>query len=213
MSGTIGATRDANYYSGFDDNFDQRLNSQSADYVKNFDSLHAAEMNEDRWKAGGGIQVGASDKVGAGGLLDGGKTRDDDGTIDRVRDPPPELFPLLYRLKCHVRGYHITLEEAFSDAGGTTFGTIPTTKFGSCLVNTFNRAGLTEDEIMSLINHYGIGQREPDHHAKAKVMPYECCAWMDLCEDIGKAIDPFADEPGGRLPAKASVLYPKGVRY
>lgn len=44
-------------------------------------------------------------------------------------------------------------------------------------------------------------------------MPYECCAWLDLCEDVGKAVDIFADNPGGRLQQKASQVYPKGVRY
>ena len=79
------------------------------------------------------------------------------------------------------------------------------------------RKDATEDEIMSLIEHYGIGAREPGHHAKAKVMPYECCAWKDICEDIGKAEDVFAGQPGGRMVGpgggRAAQVYAKGVRY
>ena len=43
-------------------------------------------------------------------------------------------------------------------------------------------------------------------------MPYECCAWKDICEDIDKALD-VNYEPRGSLPVKAAQLYPKGVRF
>lgn len=181
--------------------------------MHNFDSDNAAEMTVDRWKSGGGIQVGDNDKPGGLGILSQGKMRDEDGTVDRVRDPPPELWPLLYKLKCQCNAYNIAIHEAFVDAGGTHYGTIPTTKFGSCLVVTFHRAGLTEDDISSLVEHYGIGNREPARHAKSRFMPYECCAWKDVCEDIEKAVDLYADAPNGRLPQKASTIYPKGVGY
>ena len=132
-------------------------------------------MTVDRWKTGGGIQIGDSDKPGGMGIFGDGKQRDDDGTVDRVRDPPRELLPLLYRLRCHAEGYNIKLIDAFVDAGGTHFGTIPTTKFGSCLVVTFHRAGLTEAEILSLIEAYGIGAREPERSAKSRYAPRALC--------------------------------------
>ena len=170
-------------------------------------------MTVDRWKSGGGIQVGDNDKPGGLGILSQGKMRDEDGTVDRVRDPPRELWPLLYKLRCQCNAYNVDIHEAFVDAGGTQYGTIPSTKFGSCLVITFHRAGLTEADISSLVEHYGIGNREPERHAKSKFMPYECCAWKDVCEDIEKAVDIYADTPGGRLPHKAATIYPKGVGY
>lgn len=43
-------------------------------------------------------------------------------------------------------------------------------------------------------------------------MPYECCAWKDLCEDVDKAVDVFY-EPRGTLQQSAAQVYPKGVRY
>ena len=165
-----------------------------------------------RWMTGGGIQTGECDKPGGLGIFAQGKTRDDDGTVDRVRDPPRELLPLLYKLRCQASAYNVDLEGAFVQAGGSSYGTIPTTKFGSCLVVTFHRAGLTEGDIFALIEAYGIGNREPERHAKSKVMPYECCAWKDLCEDVEKAPDIHAD-PHGRLSVAASTIYPPGVKY
>lgn len=168
MTGNHGQ-RDTSYEDYDNDaNYDPTLNSQSAEYFRNIDTDDFAEMTVDRWKMGGGIQVGDNDKPGGLGIFASGKTRDDDGTIDRVRDPPKELLPLLYKLRCQANSYNIALEEAFVAAGGTHYGTIPTTKFGSCLVVTFHRAGLTEEDISALVNAYGIGNREPERHAKSR---------------------------------------------
>ena len=192
------------------DNYDPTLNSSSAEYFRNIDTDDYAEMTVDRWKSGGGIQVGDSDKPGGLGIFAQGKTRDDDGTIDRVRDPPKELLPLLYKLRRMAEAYNIALEEAFVAAGGTQYGTIPTSKFCSCLVITMHRAGLTEVELSGLVEAYGIGNREPARHAKSRVVPFECCAWKDLIEDIEKAIDPYANAT--RLPTSAAAMYPRGVK-
>ena len=212
MAGTIDAARDANYYlyDNDADNFDSQLNSSSAEYYRNSDD-HGVTFGENRWKTGGGIQLGDSDKPGGWGIFGQGKTRDADGTVDRVRDPPRELLPLLYRIKCQASAYNIGLEASFVEAGGSTYGTIPATKFGSCLVVCFPRLGLTERNISDLVEAYGIGNREPAHNAKSRVVPYECCAWKDLCEDVAKAVDIHANG----LPAgvKASDVYPSGIKY
>jgi len=210
MAGAV----DADYWKfDNDSNFDATLNSSSAEYFHNLDTSHLASLNEDRWKQGGGIHVGDSNKVGGLGIFAQGKTRDDDGTVDRVRDPPKELLPMLYKLKCMANGYNLALEEAFVAAGGTGYGTIPTTKFASCLVVTFHRAGFTERDIAALVEAYGIGNREPARHAKSRVVPYEFCAWKDLIEDIEKAQDVYAASGGGRLPTQARAVYPHGVKY
>jgi hypothetical protein len=152
------------------------------------------------------------DKPGGLGIFAQGKMRDADGTIDRVRDPPKELQPLLYKLRCQASAYNLALEEAFVAAGGSSYGTIPTTKFGSCLVVTFHRAGLTERDIASLIDAYGVGNREPERSKKSRVMPYEACAWKDLIEDIECSVDIHATG-GGRLAAPAASVYPRGVKF
>ena len=196
------------------DNFDPTLNSSSAEYFRNNDTAHSATMNEDRWKSGGGIQGEDSGKIGGGGLFSTAeKTRDADGTIDRVKDPPKELLPLLYRIRTMQAGYNIKLEDTFVDAGGTAYGTIAATRFGSTLVNAFPRAGLTNEELSALAEHYGVGNRERATNAKAKVMPYEYCSWMDLCEDVNGAKDVYGDDPSCKLPKSATQIYGGGVRY
>ena len=107
--------------------------------------------------------------------------------------------------------YNIDLEGAFVAAGGTSYGTIPATKFGSCLVVTFHRMGLRDADVTALTRAYGCGDKAPTGSARSKVAPYVYCAWKDLCEDVGEATDVFASNAA--LPVVASRVFPRGVRY
>lgn len=248
-AGNYGA-RDASYelYDN-DANFHAELNSSSADYFRNANDSET--YGENRWKTGGGIQVGDVDKPGGLGIFASAGSRDTDGTVDRVRAPPRELLPLLYALRQQgtservaalssrgmavhttARGsltsqverkpvritlvtaasaYNIDLEGAFVAAGGTSYGTIPATKFGSCLVVTFHRMGLRESDVTALARAYGCGDQAPSGSARSKIAPHEYCAWKDLCEDVGEAADVFARN--APLPDAASRVFPHGVRY
>jgi len=110
------------------------------------------------------------------------KTRDEDGTIDRVRDPPPELLPVLaaIREKCKVEGVYI--ESIFQEAGASHFGTMPTARFISALTVGFPRFKLDQEIYVSIVMAYGIGYKNPLGH-------WESIAWKDFCEDVGKAKD------------------------
>lgn len=167
-----------------DANFDPALNSNSADYFKNSDTAHSWDA-QNRWLSGGGIDVDQSGKVG--GRAQDANSRDVDGTIDRVKDPPKELLPLLYAMKLHCASYNVNLLECFFDAGGSRFGTIPTTKFGSALVHALSRLNLSVEMITSLVDHYGCGDPVDKRSAYSRLAQFEQVAFMDLCEDVDKA--------------------------
>jgi len=197
--------RDSDYskYDNDADNFDPTLNSSDAEYYRNPDSTEA--YGENRWKTGGGIDVG--ERTG----LHAGRTRDTDGTVDRVKDPTPDLFPLLYAVRMQASAYNIDLDATFEAAGGNARGTIPTTRFSSALSSAFHRLELSEDDFFKLGLHYGTGDRAPKGSAKEIAAPFECIAWKDFIEDVKKAHDPFAEtgaRPGGPKP-----MYPRGVQY
>lgn len=196
--------RDADYDKYDNDaNFHSELNSQSAEYFMNPDGSKA--YGEDRWRTGGGIDAGPA--VG----LHAGRTRDTDGTVDRVKDPPKELLPVLYSIKMQASAYNISLDAIFEAAGGDARGTIPATKFASTLSFAFQRMDLTEQIVHDLLIAYGCGERAPPGSAKEQVAPYECVAWKDFIEDVTKVQDPFIDypsKPGGPKP-----MYPRGVQY
>ncbi len=59
-----------------------------------------------------------------GGVMNFGKTRDEDGTVDRVPDPPDHLKFWLLVLQLKIKVEEIDLEPAFVQAGGTRYGTI-----------------------------------------------------------------------------------------
>ena len=206
--------RDANYHLADNDadNFDPTLNSSNADYFKNPDST--AAYGENRWKSGGGIDTGAA--VG----LSMGRTRDTDGTVDRVKDPGPELYPILYAVRMQASAYNIDLDASFEAAGGNARGTIPTTRFCSALSHSFHRLGLTEDDFLKLIQHYGTGDRAAGggqrpradlNDARAVGATHECIAWKDFIEDVNKAHDPFKNAPS--RPGGPKPMFPRGVQY
>jgi len=203
--GNTGA-RDATYYlcDNDADNFDPTLNSSSADYFKNPDNT--AAYGENRWQTGGGISTGGEAKG-----LHAGRTRDTDGTVDRVKDPTPDLFPLLYAVRMQASAYNIDLDGTFEAAGGNARGTIAATRFNSALSSAFHRLDLTEEDYMRLGNHYGTGDRAPTGSAKSIAAPFECIAWKDFIEDVNKAHDPYLNAPA--RPGGPKPMYPKGVQY
>jgi hypothetical protein len=167
-----------------DANFNPELNSQNAAYFHNLDTSHIAEFNEDRWRCGGGIDVG---KPATG--IHAGRTRDTDGTIDRVKDPPKELLPLLYALRVSCSSYNIDLNSVFEEAGGSKYGTIPTTRFCSALTVALHRMNLTEQTLRALADAYGCGEPIAERSRYSRLASHDSVAWKDLCEDVGKAVD------------------------
>ena len=186
--------RDASYEDYDNDaNFDPTLSNQDAAYFSNF----VEENPEDRWASGGGIQAGEAKGIHAG------RTRDTDGTVDRVKDPPKDLLPLLYAAKMMCSAYNIDLHGVFQEAGGTTFGTMTPTKFGSALIFALHRMNISEELLARIIHAYGCGAETPKRSAMAKMAPFEAVAWHDFVEDVEKAVDvdptPFT-HPGGPPP-------------
>ena len=170
-----------------DANFDARLNSQDAEYFRNVSADDYAEMTVDRWKSGGGIDAGDCDKPGGMGGIHVGRKRDVDGTIDRVKDPPKELLPVLYAIRAQCSSYNIDLHGVFEEAGGTAYGLIATTRFQSALVVALHRMNLDEQTLAALVDAYGCGNQVPTRSAYARLHAFDNVAWKDLCEDVGKA--------------------------
>lgn len=161
--------------------------------AQRIEEARSEQYGEDRWRLGGGIDGKDPGKVG--GLvdekyaLDGGKTRDADGTIDRVRDPPPELLPFLYAVKMQCSAYNISIDQVFEAAGGTAYGVIPATKFQSALVVTFHRLEIKEELLYQIATAYGTGYEAPEGSKRAIAARFEAVAWKDFCEDVNKAVD------------------------
>ena len=181
-----------------DASFDPLLNSSSAEYFRN--PTDDAAFGEDRWKTGGGIDTGPA--VG----LHAGRSRDTDGTVDRVKDPPKHLLPFLYAVRMQCSSYNIDLHDTLQSAGGSAFGTIPASKFSSALVVALNRMPLTETLLDEVVAAYGIGNQTPagsvwKSGGWERHIVFESVAWKDFCEDVGKAVD-VADTPtrNGRFP-------------
>lgn len=169
-----------------DANYDATLNNQSAEYFRNVDTDDFAEMTVDRWKMGGGIDVGDSDKPGGIGAWKTGQ-RDVDGTIDRVKDPPKELLPVLYNIQASCASYNIDLHEVFVEAGGSQYGTMPTTRFCSALTVALHRVNLTEEVLTAIVDAYGCGDAVDPRSRYHALSRFQMVAWKDFCEDVGKA--------------------------
>lgn len=121
-------------------------------------------------------------------VMSGG--RDLDGTIDRVRDPPESLKPLLKKIRRQVDLRNLDLNNVLSEQGGTRYGTMSTQRFNSTIVIVFERDLIfSEEDLMALDNAYGTG--DPDRHRPGA---YEYIAWMDFVEDIGVTDASFMPE-------------------
>ena len=192
-----------------DASFDQTLNSSHADYFRNPTDNGETFASDKRWKTGGGVDTGPAKGLGAAS-----HTRDEDGSVDRVHDiNDPQILSMLYAFRCYADSYNVALEEAFEAAGGTHYGTIPASKFGSTLTNIFHRMGLTGAQVEALTAAYGIGDKAPEGSARSKsgATRFEACGWKDFIEDVEKAVDVYANQP--RLPAAARQIYPRGCKY
>ena len=131
------------------------------------------------------------DAIYAGGMtsaMDSGVTRDADG-IDRVKDPPKELLPILWALKQSCEREMKDLSKCLELGGGSPYGTMPPTKFTSALVSNFSRMHFSADVLQQITKAYGCGYETPHDHGKHQTLPFESIAWKDFCEDVGKAVD------------------------
>ena len=178
------------------------------------EEARAEQYGDDRWKLGGGIEGKDPTKVGGGGgkyALDGGKTRDADGTIDRVKDPPKELLPFLYAVKMQCSAYNISIDQVFEAAGGTAYGVIPATKFQSALVVTFHRLEIKEDLLHEICNAYGTGYEAPEGSKRSIAARYEAVAWKDFCEDVNKVRPSEGTQPAlPPAPLRTPSVLPSG---
>merc|ERR1712216_801765 len=109
-----------------------------------------------------------------------GKSRDLDGSIDRVADPPTKLWPILaaFLHKCNVENIH--LETIFEEGGGNHFGVMKTSNFFSSLKQGFPRYDIKEEIYNDLMAHYGVGYKDPRGR-------FNKIGWMDFCEDVRRS--------------------------
>ena len=192
-----------------DASFNPILNSSSAEYFMNPTDNGDTYAADKRWKTGGGVDTGPAKGLGAAS-----HTRDEDGSVDRVHDiTDPRVLSMLYAFRCYTESYNVALEEAFEAAGGTHYGTIPASKFGSTLTTIFHRMGLTGAQVEALTEAYGIGDKAPEGSARSKsgATRFEACGWKDFIEDVEKAVDVYANQ--SRLPGAARQIYPPGCKY
>jgi hypothetical protein len=119
-----------------------------------------------------------------------GNNRDSDGTIDRVRDPPESLKPLLKKIRRQVDLRNLDLTSVMTQQGGTRYGTMNTQRWNSTIVILFEKDLIfSEEDLLALDNAYGTGAE--DRHRPGA---FESIAWMDFVEDIGKTDGSFMPE-------------------
>ena len=139
-------------------------------------------------KAGerGHISAGIMSMEGA--ISSMGKTRDEDGTVDRCPDPPQKMWSVLaaFMYKCEVE--NINIETVFEEGGGNHYGQMKTHKFFSSLKDNFGRFDIRAEILDDILNAYGVGYRDPRGR-------YENIAWKDFCEDVRKSKE--LDTSGG----------------
>jgi len=117
-----------------------------------------------------------------------GKTRDDDGTVDRVADPPQKMWAVLAAIKYKCEVENIELVSIFEEGGGNHFGVMKTSNFFSSLKDNFGRFDIRPEVIEAIEDHYGCGYEDPRGR-------HENVAWKDFCEDVGRSKE-FDDSKG-----------------
>ena len=65
--------------------------------------------------------------------------------------------------------------------------------------------------VLLLVTTYGCGDKVPERSSRAKLQPFDMCAWADFAEDVQKAVDPYLGME--KLPGRARDIYPIGIRY
>lgn len=78
------------------------------------------------------------------------KSRNIDGSIDRVHDPPLSLFPILFTVRSDCEVLSMNLYSLFWEAGAKANGTVPPAKFHATLKDHM-RHPLTAEAI-AMIN-------------------------------------------------------------
>jgi len=116
------------------------------------------------------------------------KTRDEDGTVDRVADPPQKMWAVLAAIKYKCEVENINLETIFEEGGGSHFGTMKTHKFFSSFKDNFFRFDVRPEIYDDILQHYGTGYCDPRGR-------FENIAWKDFCEDVGRSKE-FDDSKG-----------------
>lgn len=88
-----------------------------------------------------------------------GKTRDLDGSVDRIPPPPDSMWPLLYAIQLKCQDENINLEGVMEEGGGTHYGMMKRTQFESTLKTNLPRYHITEETYAAIRNHYGCGYK------------------------------------------------------
>ena len=92
--------------------------------------------------------------------------RDEDG-IDRIREPPSELVPILREFTAVCVGEGIDLNSQFEERGMSegghriNAGIMLKRNFKAGVRETFKRMHFTEEILNGLALHYGVGQDDP----------------------------------------------------
>jgi len=109
-----------------------------------------------------------------------GKSRDPDGSVDRIGDPPSHLWPFLYVVKTECQVYSIDLaslcEEACINPMDRHVGKMPSGKFFMTLNVHIPRHRLRDDQQRVIDQHYGLGPLLQDG-------THESISYEDFCED------------------------------
>ena len=111
-----------------------------------------------------------------------GKSRDIDGSVDRIPPPPEEMWAILYAIQRKCEDENINLEGAMEEGGGNHYGMMKLTQFKSTLKTNLPRFHITEDTFERISSHYGCGYKNPRGYR-------ESIAWKDFCEDVHDAMD------------------------
>jgi len=133
-----------------------------------------------------------------------GKTRDLDGSIDRVPDPPTKLWPALAAIEYYCRHANMHLETLFSEGGGNHFGVMKNTNFFSTLKDNFTRFYFDAEILNDVMTHYGVGYRDPRGR-------YEKIGWMDFCEDVHRAVAEGLDDKYGVQGVAEALAFTRGA--
>jgi len=142
-----------------------------------FRAIAWKDFCEDIEKAAGS-GMADSGSINLGGLT-GGKTRNEDGTLDRVDDPPDEILKwlLAMKLKCKtISG--VDLVYSMRHAGGKNTGLMDKQQFLIALKTVFREFTFEDWLLYALTDHYGVGG--DDHIGGGKKL----IAWKDFCQDV-----------------------------
>ena len=80
-----------------------------------------------------------------------GKSRDIDGSVDRIPPPPEEMWAILYAIQRKCEDENINLEGAMEEGGGNHYGMMKLTQFKSTLKTNLPRFHITEDTFERIL--------------------------------------------------------------